>query len=131
MKRFRFLSLVMFLTVAVLGVVFLLYATIWSKNAADKPNILIISLCSIRPDHMGCYGYQRRTTPNFDDLAAESIVFENAITQWPKTTPSFAAIMTGKYCHTTGVMRTPIGARLGSRLLPSIKRQTCFRVVQL
>ncbi|MHC4216578.1 MAG: sulfatase family protein [Planctomycetota bacterium] len=113
MKRFRFLSLVMVLTVAVLGVVFLLYAKIWPKNAADKPNILIISLCSIRPDHMSCYGYQRRTTPNFDDLAAESFVFENAITQWPKTTPAFAAMMTGKYCHTTGVMRTPIGQRLG------------------
>jgi arylsulfatase A-like enzyme len=98
---------------AVLGVVFLLYAAIWNKNAADKPNILIISLCSIRPDHMSCYGYQRRTTPNFDELAKESFIFENAITQWPKTTPAFAAIMTGKYCHTTGVMRTPIGQRLG------------------
>ncbi|MHC4728511.1 MAG: sulfatase-like hydrolase/transferase, partial [Planctomycetota bacterium] len=84
-------------------------------GTSNKPNILIISLCSVRPDHMSCYGYQRRTTPNFAELAAESIVFENAITQWPKTTPAFAALMTGKYCHTTGVMRTPIGQRLGDQ----------------
>ena len=112
MKRFPSLALVMFLTIAVLGVVFLLYATIWYKNAADKPNILIISLCSVRPDHMSCYGYQRETTPNFTELAAESIVFENAITQWPKTTPAFAAMMTGKYCHTVRMMRTPMRQRL-------------------
>lgn len=62
---------------------------------------------------MSCYGYQRRTTPNFEELAKSSIVFEDAITQWPKTTPAFAAVMTGKYCHTIGVMRTPIRQRLG------------------
>jgi len=114
MKRFYSLSLVLFLTIAVLGgVLFLLYAKIWPRDAAGKPNILIISLCSVRADHMSCYGYQRNTTPNFDELAKDSFIFENAITQWPKTTPSFAAMMTGKYCHTIGVMRTPIGQRLG------------------
>lgn len=114
MKKSQSLLLVLFLTITVLGgVLFLLYATIWPKDAADKPNILIISLCSVRPDHMSCYGYQRNTTPNFDELAKESFIFENAITQWPKTTPSFAAMMTGKYCHTIGVMRTPVGQRLG------------------
>lgn len=70
-----------------------------------RPNILLISLCSVRADHMSLYGYRRRTTPNFEALAGRAIVFEHAAAQWPKTAPSFASIMTGNYGHTTGVMR--------------------------
>lgn len=76
-------------------------------------NIVVISLCSVRPDHMGCYGYPRRTTPSIDALAAESVVFENAVSQWPKTAPAFASIMCGKYGHSTGVMRVTARQRLG------------------
>lgn len=102
------------LAVTVLGVgAFLLLVRIWSKEKFVPPNILLISMCSVRADHMSCYGYQRETTPNFAKLAKESIVFENAITQWPKTAPAFAAIMTGKYSHTTGVMRVTPQRRLG------------------
>lgn len=69
------------------------------------PNVLVISLCSVRHDHLGYEGYPRKTSPNLDALAAESVVFDHAVTQWPKTAPAFAAIMTGKYGHTTGVTR--------------------------
>ncbi len=95
------------LAVMLLGFVaaFLFHTKIWFKEEFIPPNILLISLCSVGANHMSCYGYQRRTTPNLDKLANEAIVFENAVTQWPKTTPAFAAIMTGKYGHTTGVMR--------------------------
>ena len=62
---------------------------------------------------MSLYGYHRKTTPNIDALARDAIVFENAIAQWPKTTPAFASIMTGKYGHTTGVTRITAGQRLG------------------
>ena len=70
------------------------------------PNVLLITLCSVRPDHMSCYGYASDTTPNLSALAKEAIVFENAFTQWPKTAPGFAAIITGKYGHANGIMRT-------------------------
>jgi arylsulfatase A-like enzyme len=78
----------------------------------ERPNVLILSVCSIRADHMSCYGYERDTTPNLTELAKESIVFDNAITQWPKTTPGFAAIMSAKYGHANGVLRTTHGPRL-------------------
>lgn len=77
-----------------------------------KPNVLLITLCSVRADHMSCYGYARDTTPNIAELAKQSIVFDNAITQWPKTTPGFAAIMSAKYGHANGVLRTTHGPRL-------------------
>ncbi|HUU97891.1 MAG TPA: sulfatase [Phycisphaerae bacterium] len=82
------------------------------KPHGAKPNVLLISVCSVRPDHMSCYGYVRDTTPNMTKFASESIVFDNAITQWPKTTPGFAAIMSAKYGHANGVLRTTHGPRL-------------------
>jgi len=84
---------------------FWLRARLRAEANPGPPNILIISLCSVRADHMSCYGYPRETTPNFERLAREAIIFDHAITQWPKTVPGFTAIMTGKYGHTTGVMR--------------------------
>ncbi|MHC4214442.1 MAG: sulfatase family protein [Planctomycetota bacterium] len=93
------------------SIILLVGALIWRKvkfssgRTTTRPNILLISLCSVRADHMSCYGYHRNTTPNFDKLAAKGLVFDNAITPWPKTVPAFAAMMTGKYCHTIGVMR--------------------------
>lgn len=105
------------LTIALAIVVLCAGSVLWwaVRRPAEtrRPSILLISLCSVRPDHMSCYGYQRRTTPTFDDLAREAIVFDHAVTPWPKTTPAFAAIMTGKYGHTTAVMRVTSGQRLG------------------
>lgn len=68
-------------------------------------NILLVSLCSVRADHLSVYGYARTTSPSYEKLAAESWVFDKAITQWPKTTPAFAAILSARYGHETGVMR--------------------------
>ncbi len=76
-----------------------------TQPSAQQPNILVISLCSVRADHLSSYGYARRTSPNLDQLAGESTVFEHAVTQWPKTAPAFGTLMTGKYGHTTGVTR--------------------------
>ena len=73
-------------------------------NPARPPNIVLLTLCSVRPDHMSCYGYRRETTPSLDALAKESIVFENALSQWPLTVPFFASLITGKYPHTTGIV---------------------------
>jgi len=92
-------------TVVVVAVAVLLALPRVRPARPTPPNVLLISVCSIRPDHMSCYGYRRKTTPNLERFASESIVFEHAVTQWPKTVPAFAAIMTGKYGHTTGVMR--------------------------
>lgn len=78
----------------------------------SRTNVLLISLCSVRADHLGCYGYGRRTSPALDKLAGEATVFERAVTQWPKTVPGFVALHTGLYPHTTGVMRVTPGHRL-------------------
>jgi arylsulfatase A-like enzyme len=70
---------------------------------AERLNVVLVSLCSVRADHTSVYGYARDTTPHLRTFAGESIVFEEAFTPWPKTAPAFAALVTGKFGHSTGV----------------------------
>ncbi len=62
-----------------------------------KPNVILIVCETLRPDHMGYYGYNRDTSDNIDLLASDSCVFKNAYTQAPCTKPSMWNILTSKY----------------------------------
>lgn len=68
------------------------------------PDVLVITVDTLRADHLGSYGFGFDTSPNIDALARESIVFDKAIAAAGKTTPSHAAIMTSRYTreHTIG-----------------------------
>ncbi|MFH1680631.1 MAG: sulfatase, partial [Candidatus Eisenbacteria bacterium] len=59
------------------------------------PNIILITIESLRADHVGCYGYPLPTTPHLDELASESLRFDRAysVTSW--TLPSHASLFTG------------------------------------
>lgn len=81
-------------------------AAVASHPARTRPNILLITIDALRADHLGAYGYSRQTSPNIDRLASEGIRFEHAVSQWPLTSPSFAAMMSSTYGHTNGLMRT-------------------------
>lgn len=59
-----------------------------------KPNILLITIDTLRRDHVGVYGYHRKTSPFIDKLAREGIIFKNAVTPVPQTAPSHASMLT-------------------------------------
>ena len=61
------------------------------------PNVVLISLDTLRPDHMGTYGYERDTTPFLDELAAQALVFEHARTTWTWTLIAHMSMLTGLY----------------------------------
>ncbi|MFC2162643.1 sulfatase [Candidatus Altiarchaeota archaeon] len=67
------------------------------KKNARPPNIILITIDALRADHLGCYGYPKNTSPNIDDLAEDSILFENAFSQSSHTTPSYASLLTSSY----------------------------------
>jgi len=67
-------------------------------------NILYIDIDSLRPDHLGCYGYHRNTSPNIDALAAEGIRFRNCYTPDAPCLPSRSAMTTGRFGIHTGVV---------------------------
>ena len=73
--------------------------------AAGQPpkGIILISLDTLRADHLGTYGYHRDTSPYIDAFAKESIVLENAVVQSPWTLPSHLSIMTSLYPSFHGV----------------------------
>jgi arylsulfatase A-like enzyme len=66
-------------------------------------HVFLITVDTLRADHLGSYGYPRGTSPNLDRLAAEGVLFEAAIAQWPQTGPSFASMFTGRYPLSTGL----------------------------
>ncbi len=68
-----------------------------------QPNVVFITIDTLRADHLGCYGYKQIKTPNIDALAAESFRFERAFTPVPVTLPSHTAIFTGTYPTYSGM----------------------------
>jgi len=60
-------------------------------------NVIIVSFDALRADALGVYGYERRTSPNIDRFAEESLLFDAAYTVAPVTPTSFAAFFTGVY----------------------------------
>ena len=60
-----------------------------------RPNIVLISVDTLRADHLSCYGYERATSPRIDQLAAEGALFEEAISSTSWTLPAHAALFTG------------------------------------
>ncbi|MCA9980938.1 MAG: sulfatase, partial [Anaerolineales bacterium] len=61
------------------------------------PDIIFIVLDTHRADRLGCYGYQRPTSPNLDQFAAQAVLFEQAISPAQWTIPSHASFFTGLY----------------------------------
>lgn len=63
---------------------------------AKKPNVILISIDTLRPDHLKTYGYPKNTSPNITAWAKENAyIMQNAYTSVPITYPSFTALMTG------------------------------------
>jgi len=73
------------------------------EKREKKFNILLISIDTLRADHLHCYGYEYETSPRIDALSRQSLFFEFAFCPIPKTSASFASMMTGlhPYIHKT------------------------------
>jgi len=69
----------------------------------EKPDVVLITIDTLRADHLGCYGYKKADTPNLDAFAAAATRFAHAYTPVPITLPSHTALMTGSYPMATGI----------------------------
>ncbi len=68
-----------------------------------RPNVLLVSLDTLRPDHLGCYGYGKPTSPNLDRFAKQCVVFKNCRAQAPWTLPSHMSLFTSMLPTSNGV----------------------------
>ncbi len=93
---------------ALIGIVVLVAAAaflLWPRPKAPR-YVFLICLDAVRPDHLGCYGYARDTSPRIDELAAGGALFEDAITQAPWTLPSIATVLSSTFPCQHGARRT-------------------------
>jgi len=72
-------------------------------SARSSPNILFITVDTLRSDHLASYGYEKIKTPHIDSLAQKGTLFKNVISHTPLTMPSHASIFTGTYPQFHGV----------------------------
>lgn len=98
------------ITIAVVSVACLAVGLLVRRDRAVEPapsgtdfNVLLISVDTLRADHLGCYGHASIHTPNIDRLAEEGATFLQCISAAPITLPSHASMMTGTYPFVHGV----------------------------
>lgn len=90
------------LIVAALGACILF--TIHARRV-KRPNVILVSIDTLRADHLSCYGYERETSPFLDSLARKGIRFQEMIVQANWTLPSHVSMLTSLYPAVHGVLR--------------------------
>ncbi len=80
-------------------------------QTVEPPNVVLIVFDALRADHLGCYGYDRNTSPNIDAFAASATRYARAISSAPWTLPSHASMFTGKPPFQHGAHTFPVEQR--------------------
>jgi arylsulfatase A-like enzyme len=81
-----------------------LAALLMATPGRTRPSIVLISVDTLRPDHLSAYGYSRKTSPSIDALAAGGLLFEDVLVPQPQTSPSHATMLTGVNLWKHGVV---------------------------
>jgi arylsulfatase A-like enzyme len=100
-----------------------------AKTPASPPNVLLITVATLRADHLGCYGFKHARTPYTDRFADEGVRIERAIAPTPLTLPSHTSILTGLEppAHSVrgnGVFRVPDSVQTLAEILKGDGYQT-------
>ena len=92
-----------------------------------RPNVVLVSIDSLRADHVGAYGYPRPTSPRLDRLAAEGVAFDAAWSTTTWTLPSHVSLLTSLYSEVHGVSEDGIRMTEGQTLLSEALRGAGYR----
>jgi hypothetical protein len=84
------------------------------------PNVVLLTLDTVRADHLGCYGYSRATSPRLDAFARGATLYRRSFSSAPWTLPSHASLFTGRYSFEHGArnLRSRDPGRSFSALAP-------------
>ena len=89
-------------TIIVLALLFA--ATACTRTPPPPPkHVVLVSIDTLQPEHLGCYGYDRPTSPRLDAVAEAGVLFERATSPAPWTLPGHASMLTGLYPSRTGL----------------------------
>ena len=113
------------------GLLCLLVCSAGTKPKGPEPsegtNVLLITVDTLRADHLGCYGYSAASTPVIDKLAAQGFRFTKAYAQVPLTLPSHYCILTGTYPFYHGVRDNSRGNPEGPPLVSEVLKKAGYR----
>lgn len=98
-----------------------------TNSRQRRPNVIIILIDTLRADHLSCYGYEHRTTPCIDQIAAEGVLYEKAISPAAWTPPAHASLFTGAYPSRHGVDRSHLVLDPTLLPLPEVLRNHGYR----
>ena len=87
----------------------------------EKKNVVLIGIDALRADFLGCYGYEKETSPNIDNLLKKGVIFENAFSCSNATDPSFTTIFSGKYPISHGIRNH--GAKVTNSMLQNFYKR--------
>ena len=119
-RRPRFTSFIPALAVSICNLLALLPARPCTAAAhRSPPNVLLVSVDTLRTDRLSGYGYERPTSPAIDRLLAAGARFDGARTVEPLTSPAVASMLTSLYPHEHGSTRNGVSVRRG---LPSLAK---------
>ncbi len=108
----------------------LLFGCSSEKAPPEPPHIVLITIDTLRPDHLSPYGHERETTPFLQKLARESILFADTISQSGTTPHSLSSIMTGLFPYTDDLLRTNgpfVVLKRSATTLASVLKEAGFR----
>jgi arylsulfatase A-like enzyme len=103
-----------YLLLLIVSIIFVQPGYLPAAGEGGPPNILLISIDSLRADHLGCYGYDKDTSPVLDELASSGALFENTVSSTSWTLPAHMSLLTSMDISVHGVGRD------GVSLHPSI-----------
>ncbi len=98
-------AVVMLALIAAACFVFMPEKTIAGEREGTGCNVLIILVDALRFDHLGCYGYEKNTSPHMDRVFNKGILFKNAVSQATWTKPAVMSLFTSNYLHTHNIER--------------------------
>ncbi|MBK7878691.1 MAG: sulfatase [Planctomycetes bacterium] len=100
----------------------------WNRGGSPasqrRPNVLLVSIDTLRADHLGCYGYPRDTSPNLDRIARDGVCFERAVSTTSWTLPAHVSMLTGLPISVHGICDDRLWSRtdaIGRRIPPPLR----------
>jgi len=114
------------LNIILIGLV-VIFSGFQLRAKPDLKNVIIISVDTLRADHLGCYGYILNTSPAIDALSKDGVVFSNCWALTPLTAPSFSTMLTALAPHKHGAKRNGLGIYKKIKTLPHFLKTYGYR----
>jgi len=99
----------------------------FSADPRASPSVILISVDTLRADHLSCYGYRRASTPHIDAMARGGTLFTQVNSQVPLTLPSHVSLLTSRYPFANGVQDNAVALEPDAVTLATVLKSRRYR----